>query len=230
MTAFRNFPQNLPLIGLPINGIQLYLALKKAWFTFKTICLWDIDNLISKNIERAEKEGAKGADLEDGPGCGFRGRSCMRIYFTFVLATLFSVLKKLNSTSERAEASEASWGERGENSPSHARRKFWRRLLALARDVQNSKGASLARSRSLAMFFASIFIENRDHNLCQKNKIRSFLALWPQQSSFFDWFDDRTDIESFLNVNPHDGFMICQLENPLFGTLCVKNGVLLRHI
>ena len=26
MTAFRNFPQKLPIIGLPINGIQLYLS------------------------------------------------------------------------------------------------------------------------------------------------------------------------------------------------------------
>jgi len=31
--------------------------------------LRDIDSLISKNIARAEKEGAKGADLEDGQGC-----------------------------------------------------------------------------------------------------------------------------------------------------------------
>jgi UDP-galactopyranose mutase len=28
MTVFRNFPQILPIIGLPINGIQRYLAKK----------------------------------------------------------------------------------------------------------------------------------------------------------------------------------------------------------
>jgi hypothetical protein len=39
-------------------------------------CLRDIDSLISKNIARAEKEGPKGADLEDGQGCRFRGRTC----------------------------------------------------------------------------------------------------------------------------------------------------------
>jgi hypothetical protein len=39
-------------------------------------CLRDIDSLISKNIARAEKEGPKGADLEDSQGCRFRGRTC----------------------------------------------------------------------------------------------------------------------------------------------------------
>jgi hypothetical protein len=33
MTAFRNFPQNLHIIGLHINGIQLYV-IKKSFFMF----------------------------------------------------------------------------------------------------------------------------------------------------------------------------------------------------
>ena len=42
------------------------------------------------------------------------------------------------------------------------------------------------------------------------------------RAHFFDWFDHRTVIESFLNVNPHDRFVMSQLENLFLGLLVSK--------
>ena len=44
------------------------------------------------------------------------------------------------------------------------------------------------------------------------------------RAHFFDWFDHRTVIESFLNVNPHDRFVMSQLENLFLGLLVSKMG------
>jgi hypothetical protein len=140
------------------------------------------------------------------------------------LAAPSSVLKKLNSTSERAEASEAS---------TRPRSLAWNSEEGCSRSLATfkiSKGLhSLARARS-PCFLRAFLLKIETIIGAKKGKIRSFLAFWPQQSSFFRLIWSQNCHRIILERQSAWPFYDESTRKPLFGTLGVQNGVLLRHI